>query len=168
MNNQAMEGWIKLHRKFMEHWLYNGNDPFTKREAWIHLLLTVNHKDMDVPIGDTIFTCKRGQSIRSLNTYAKDFNWTKSKVNRFFKQLEKRNMIETEGLPKTTRITICNYDSYQGQRNAHETQEDKNRNARETLVKPNKNEKNDLEIKKEEIDSNSENKNSNDPYYVEI
>lgn len=161
-----MEGWIKLHRKFMEHWLYNGNEPFSKREAWIHLLMTVNHKDMNVPIGDTIFTCKRGQSIRSLDTYAKEFNWTKSKVYRFFKLLENQNMIETEGLPKTTRITICNYDTYQGQRNADETPKEKNRNADETQVKPNKNGKNEKEKKKEEIAN--KNQNLKDPYYVEL
>ena len=130
-----MEGWIKLHRIFMEHWLYNTNEPFTRREAWIHLLLNANHKDMEVPIGDTIYVCRRGQSIRSLKTYAKDFNWTKSKVNRFFKLLEKQNMIKTEGLPKTTRITICNYDTYQGNRNTNETPIISIQNNCETIAK---------------------------------
>ena len=165
-----MEGWIKLHRIFLDHWLYNDNKPFTKREAWIDLLLTVNHISKEVPIGDQIFTCGRGQSIRSLDSYAKRFNWTKSRVNRFLKLLEKQNMIETENLFKTTRITICNYDKYQGIRNANETQVIKNRNAGETQMKPNKNVKNEKEKKKkEEIDNSSLNLNQNkDPFYVEF
>ncbi len=143
-----MEGWIKLHRNIMEHWLYNSNEPFTRREAWIHLLLTVNHKYDEVPVGDQVFICNRGQSVRSLDTYAKNFNWDKSRVRRFFKLLEKQNMIETENLKVTTRITICNYDTYQGQRNTDETQKSQKRNKNETVVTPNKNVKNEKEEKK--------------------
>ncbi len=162
-----MEGWIKLHRNIMEHWLYMSNEPFTRRDAWIHLLLTVNHQDIEVPIGDSIYVCKRGQSIRSLKTYSKDFNWSKSRVNRFFKLLEQQNMIEIEGLPKTTRITICNYDRYQGNRNTDETPMIVKRNNRETLVKPNKNEKNEKEENNRDTKFLKPNKND-DEFYVEL
>ncbi len=148
----------------MEHWLYNGNEPFTKREAWIHLLLCVNHKDNEVPIGNKVYVCKRGQSIRSLKTYAKDFNWTKSKVNRFFELLKNQNMIEIEGLPKTTRLTICNYDTYQGHRNTDETPIFKNQNTNTTDATPNKNVKNAKEEKKVNGVNSQKNKNDDELY----
>jgi len=37
-----MEGWIKLHRRLTDHWLYNTNKPKTRREAWEDMLLLVN------------------------------------------------------------------------------------------------------------------------------
>ncbi len=165
-----MEGWIKLHRNIMDHWLYNDNSPFSKREAWIDLLLITNHTGKEIPIGNQIFLCKRGQSMRSLDSYARRFKWSKSKVNRFLKLLEKQHMIETENLQKTTRITICNYDKYQGLRNIGETLGIIKGNADETLAKPNKNVKNKKEEKKEmTIDNSSSNlNNKKDPYYVEI
>ena len=33
------QGWIKIHRKIKDHWLYSSNEPYTQREAWLDLLL---------------------------------------------------------------------------------------------------------------------------------
>ncbi|WP_066633383.1 hypothetical protein [Labilibacter marinus] len=165
-----MEGWIKLHRSLLEHWLYNDNQPFSKREAWIHLLLIANHSSKEIVIGNQVFLCERGQSIRSLNSYAYTFKWSKSKVSRFFKMLENRHMIETQSIHKSTRITICNYEHYQGERNASETQRIKKRNASETRAVPNKNVKNEKEEKKLTSNDNFLNntKSKKDPFYVEL
>ncbi|MCU4165613.1 hypothetical protein [Carboxylicivirga caseinilyticus] len=76
-------------------------------------------------------------------------------------------MIEIEGLPKTTRITICNYDRYQGNRNTDETPMIVKRNNRETLVKPNKNEKNEKEENNRDTKFLKPNKND-DEFYVEL
>jgi hypothetical protein len=52
-------------------------------------------------------------------------------------------MIVTTNETKTTRITICNYASYQVERNADDTQTKRTRNADETQAEPNKNDKNE-------------------------
>lgn len=137
-----MEGWIKLHRRSLEHWLYKENRPHTKREAWEDLLLHCNHSDEKILIGNELIECKRGQSIKSLLTWSKTFNWTISKVRRFFILLEKDSMIQTENVKKTTRITICKYEDYQGERNNNETKVKRKRNASETQATTNKNVKN--------------------------
>jgi len=142
-----MKGWILLHRKCLDHWLYNENRPKTRREAWEDMLLLANHSGTKIPIGNELIDCKRGQSIRSLESWAKHFKWTKSKVKRFFDLLVKDNMIETENLHKTTRITICKYDDYQNVRNRDETQNFENRNTGETDLNPNNKEKNKELIK---------------------
>lgn len=107
-----MEGWISLHRKIKEHWIW-GNSFYLK--AWIQLILDVNFEDNKVLIEGELIDCQRGQSVKSLKTWSKDFgkNWTIQKVRTFFKLLENDHMIILEGLRKTTRITICKYDSYQ-------------------------------------------------------
>ena len=116
-----MEGWISIHRKMKNNFLYPKSRKFTEFEAWIDLLIEVNYKDKQVPIGNQIILCKRGQSVNSLNTWATKWNWNKSKVRRFFIVLSEMNQISIGNVQKTTRITICNYDKYQGKRNENET-----------------------------------------------
>ncbi len=52
--------------------------------------------------------------------------------------LEKDSMIVLKSETITTRLTICKYDTYQGERNDSETQVKRTRNASETQVKPTK------------------------------
>ena len=114
-------GWIKIHRKIQDHWIWK-NEIYLK--AWISILLNVNHKDNNVPVHGELIECKRGQSVMSLKSWAKFFGpkWTVQKVRTFFKLLENDTMINTEGLRKTTRITVCNYDNYQKAKHTNNTQ----------------------------------------------
>lgn len=123
------QGWIKLHRKLIDHWLFNEKTKKTKLEAWLIILLESNHSDAKVLINGSLIECKRGQSVKSVGTWAKQFRWSNAKVNTFFKILEKDGMIEREGLSKTTRLTICNYESYQGK---EITEKKQNTNRKET------------------------------------
>lgn len=109
-----MSGWIKLHRKLKHHWLYPKTRPFTKYEAWIDLLLNVNHETAKVNIGNEIFICNPGESLKSVNTWAKRWNWSQSRVRRFFKLLIKDRMVTVNNMnQKSTKITICNWETYQ-------------------------------------------------------
>ncbi|MBN2215014.1 MAG: hypothetical protein JW723_12300 [Bacteroidales bacterium] len=141
-------GWVQLHRKSWDNFLYKERRAHTRREAWEDIIVFVNHKDSFVLIGNEKIECKRGQSIQSLDSWAKIFNWSKSKVRRFFSLLSKEEMIVVENLQKTTRITVCNYEYYQRKRNADETQVKRKRNASDTKQKL-KNDKNVKNEKKE-------------------
>lgn len=134
-------GYIKLFRKAQENFLYRENRPHTRREAWEDILLMVNHTEKEVLIGNEKFLVKRGQSLRSLDSWAKHFNWSKSKVKRFFDLLKTCSMIVTEDVRKSTRLTVCNYDIYQGDRNADETQLKRKRPTNNN----DKNDKNNIE-----------------------
>jgi hypothetical protein len=135
-----MEGWIKLERGVLNHWVFD--DPI-KFRIWVGLLLVANHSDQKVNIGLNIYDCKRGQSIRSLLSWAKTFKVSKDYVRNFFKLLEKDGMITIENIQISTRITICNYDSYQDVSNDKPTTAKRKPNANQTLAHPNKNDKND-------------------------
>lgn len=108
-----MEGWIKLHRKFLDHWLCDEYRPLTKREAWENILFWANYKDDKMLIKGQVIECKRGQICYSLDTWSKKFNWSVSQVRQFFKLLQNDKMIKVEGLKYTTRLTVCNFDNYQ-------------------------------------------------------
>lgn len=141
-----MKGWISIHRSIKNHWLYPKSRPFTKYEAWITILLEVNHTDIKESKGFSLIECKRGESIKSLDTWAKMFNWHKSKVRRFFIMLQKDNMIVTRNVQKTTHLTVCNYASYQDKRNDIETILKRKRNDTETILTPNNNDNKDNNV----------------------
>lgn len=140
-----MSGWIKIHRSITDHWLYNEKRVYSKLEAWYDLLLNVNYCDAKTIIKGKLFEVKRGQSIMSLESWGKRWNWDKSKVRRFFNLLQNDSMIVLVCDNITTQLTICNYDSYQAERNADETQTKHKRNTDEIQTKPIKESK---EIKK--------------------
>ena len=135
-------GWISIHRKIKAHWLYTEKRVFSNLEAWMDILLTVNHSDKKVLIGGVLFDVKRGDSIMSLDSWAKRWNWNKSKVRRFLSLLENDKMIITKNEIKTTRLTVLHYNSYQTTGNADETQVKHKRNASETQATPNNNDNN--------------------------
>lgn len=131
-----MSGWIKIHRSITNHWLYTEKRVFSKFEAWNDILLTVNYIDAKTIIKGSIYEVKRGQSILSLDSWSKRWNWDKSKVRRFLNTLQLDNMIVIKSDTVTTQLTVCNYESYQGERNADETQLKRKRNADETHATP--------------------------------
>ena len=137
-----MEGWIKIHRKIINHWIW-ANPDYVK--AWITIILTVNHDDSKVLIHGEVISCNRGQSILSLQNWAKLFGrkWTIQKVRTFFNLLQVDKMICTEGLRKTTRLTVCNYDSYQDEQHTNNTQTTHKQHTDNTQITTNKNDKND-------------------------
>lgn len=124
-----MAGWIKISRDIQSHWIYQDSE---KLKWWIDLLLLANFEDKKVTIKFRVFDCKRGQLLYSLKTLSQRWNVSKSVVNNFLEMLRKQNMIETVNETVTTRITICNYDTYQQIGNANETETKRNQNANET------------------------------------
>ena len=83
-----MSGWIKLHRSITDHWLYTEKRVYSRFEAWNDILLTVNYSDAKTIIKGKMYTIKRGESILSLESWSKRWNWDKSKVRRFFSLLQ--------------------------------------------------------------------------------
>jgi hypothetical protein len=116
-----MNGWIRLHRSLKEHWIFQDEK---KLKWWLTLLLEVNYQERKVVIGNNLCECKRGESIRSLRSWAKEFNTTPETVRHFFKLLQKDNMITVESIGVSTHLKISNYDTYQGDLDTNETASD--------------------------------------------
>ena len=137
-----MEGWIKIHRQIKDHWIWD-NPIYLK--AWLGILLTVNHDDNKVLIEGELIDCNRGQSLISLAGWVKCFgkNWTMQRVRTFFELLKQDEMITTEGLRKTTRLTVCNYDNYQFEQQAKNKQRTSKQQGDNKEITTNKNEKNE-------------------------
>ncbi|BAH17620.1 DnaD domain-containing protein [Macrococcoides caseolyticum] len=108
-----MAGWISLHRSIEKHWLYEEERKFSRFEAWVDLLLMVNHADNKTMIDGKLVTVKRGQRITSLRKLGDRWNWSLTKVDAFLKLLEEDKMIVLKKDTKKTLVTIVNYDIYQ-------------------------------------------------------
>jgi len=56
----ADKGWISLHRKIQGHWIWQ-DKPFSKGQAWIDILLMVNHKEQKVLFNNQVITVEEGE-----------------------------------------------------------------------------------------------------------
>jgi len=139
--NSDKLGWIALHRKIQDNPLWKEPREFSKAEAWIDLLMEARHdpEPDDVTIGFMTIWCYRGQCVKSLDTWANRWGWSKSKVRRFLTLLKGKRMIDTENVKKTTRITICNYNNYNYQRHENDTPPARDRHADDTQATPDNN-----------------------------
>jgi len=107
-----IQGYILLHRKIKDSWIFQRSDYF---HWFIILLLEANFKDKkNYLFNGKLITVKRGSFITSYANLVKLFpNSTIKKVRNFLRTLSETETIKIENLIKGTRITICNYDSYQ-------------------------------------------------------
>jgi len=137
-----MIGWVRLYRDILNHWIFSDGK---KLKWWLIILLTVNYQDNKVLIGNKLYECKRGESIRSLRSWAKMFNTTPETVRHFFSLLEENEMIVIKSLGISTHLKVCNYDVYQGDLDAYKTQDD-TVNRQESTT--NNNDNNDKNVKK--------------------
>lgn len=101
-----MKGYIKLHRRILDWEWYK--EPNTK-SIFIHLLLNAcydNCRFMGKSVG-------RGEYITSLTRLSNDLNIPVRQVRTAIKRLKQTGEIDTQTTNKFTKVTICNYESYQ-------------------------------------------------------
>ena len=169
-----MSGWIKLHRKIKDHWIFDNPDYF---RAWAIMIMRANHKKKGFIINNMPITCDRGQCALSKSNWATEFGtgWTRQKVRTFFKKLEVDGMIVTSEITNTTtKLTICNYGDYQSSEpseeptyNQHSTNPQPTPNQPATTNKDLKNNKNEEKKKNEENNIDSSNNSNKEDYNPE-
>ena len=110
-----MEGWISLHRKFIDWEWYS--DVNTMR-VFLHLLLLANHKENKWK-GITI---ERGQLVTSYNTLSENLDLSVQEIRTSFKKLKSTNEITTKTTNKYTIVTILKYNDYQDNQKENNSQ----------------------------------------------
>ncbi|NLX87272.1 MAG: hypothetical protein GXY97_09030 [Clostridiales bacterium] len=115
-------GWISIHRKIYQNWTWQ-DKPFSKGQAWIDILLMVNHEDGEAHFRDSVYYVKRGQRITSELQLAERWGWSRNKVRRFLNDLKMAQQIDIQKDKRKTIITVVNYDYYQNNKTAKGTTE---------------------------------------------
>jgi len=137
----------------MDNPLYKQKRKFSKFEAWIDILLSVNHREGKVLIDYSVETVNRGEFITSEVKLANKWNWDRKTVRKFLTLLQQEEMILKSSTKRWTSITVINWDKYQldGQEVGQVGQgvgQDRDRG-----LDTNKNDKNDKNDKKNNISS---------------
>lgn len=148
-----MEGWIKLHRKIQEHWIWQDDKYF---KWWNTILLNVNHDESKFPVDGELMTCFPGQSFRSIQSWTDLFGCSKKTTISFLKLLKKDAMISTEIVGNGNRrkhlLTVVNWKDYQIEETENYTEKEPKttpkRNPKVTSNKNDKNVKNDKNFSK--------------------
>ena len=150
----AAKGWISVHRKIWDSWVWRDR-PFSKGQAWIDILLLANHEDGKTLMDGQLIEIKRGEHITSEPKLATRWGWSRTKVRNFLKMLEDDGMIENiKEDRKRTRLKVLNYSDYQDIENNRKTSEeqvkDKQRTSKEQEKNINNNDNNLINIKEDE------------------
>jgi hypothetical protein len=143
-----LSGWIKLHRKIQEHWIWQ-EKPFDKKSAWIDLILSANHKNNKFLLGNELVEAKRGSFITSEVKLSERWGWSRTKVRSFLKVLEEDKMLIKKTDNKKTTLTIVNYSEYQVSETAEEHQKNNEKTSKKHQKNTNKNDKNDKNDKED-------------------
>ena len=136
------EGWAKIYRSLSDHWLWE-DKPFSKGQAWIDLLLLVNHSEKKTMIDGRLETVSVGQTITSTRKLCDRWGWSNTKVRNFLKMLENESMIIVKSDSKKTVINIVNYSVYQDSDNKKATVKRQSSYSEAAVKHTNKNEKNE-------------------------
>jgi DNA replication protein DnaD len=104
-------GWIKIHRKIVNNWVWDNPEYF---RAWIDILLMVNHREKKLTINGKLITIKRGEKLTSIVKLADRWHWSRNRVKRFLDLLEQDAMCTTNRSAFGTTLKVSNYEEYQG------------------------------------------------------
>lgn len=135
-------GYISLHRKIMQNFLFKEKRQFSRFEAWIYLLMSANHSDTEVLLGNQLIKVKKGSFITSEIKLMAEFQWSKSKLRAFLSLLESQSMIEKITDTKKTTLTIVKYSDYQELQTAKKPQKNREKTAKELRADTDNNENN--------------------------
>ncbi|HHV8922248.1 TPA: DnaD domain protein [Staphylococcus aureus] len=105
-----MAGWIKIHRKIIDHWIWTDSK---RLKWWMDLLLLTNHSDKKVMLGGKLVVLKRGSFHTSELKLSERWNVSRNTVRNYLNALEKDNMITTKKTKNGTTIIVHNYGIYQ-------------------------------------------------------
>lgn len=120
--------WIKVYRKIRDTAIWNNDEPFDYRSAWIDLIMEANVKPNTFIYKGQSITVKRGEYYTSIRKLSLRWHWSKDKVNRFLKMLIKLDMIRKhKNIRCATLLTIVNYSNYQ---NVTDSNKDRRKDAR--------------------------------------
>lgn len=134
-------GYIKLWRKMQDDPLWTEARIFSKAEAWLDILMAVQHSEAQtVIIGMQMITVNQGEAVRSQETWAYRWKWSRGKVQRFLSLLQETNKIRVKNEHATSRITVLNWGIYNKSRSANEQHSSSVRAANERRSSTDKNE----------------------------
>jgi hypothetical protein len=137
-----MSGTVNIARTIWHDAAFK-SEPFTEREAFMWMVMEASYMPREKRVGTIAVNLERGQLATSVRFMCDAWGWSKSRVDRYLKRLENRDMIGTASGTGINVITICKYDEYQNAPSASGTAKKEKRDSSGTAAgqqrdKPNK------------------------------
>ena len=107
-----MEGYLKLQRKFYDHWLWDEKRTFSKAEAWLDLLQLAAFAPSKRMIRGQLIRLDEGECVASVRYLGERWQWGKDKVAKFMSLLESDAMIRRMSRQGETILILCKYKEY--------------------------------------------------------
>lgn len=135
------KGWISVHRKIRDCKYIWDDKPFSRGQAWIDLLLMVNHEDKEILFNGCYRKIERGQTLTSVVKLSDQWGWSRKKTTNFLNALKMAHMVDLKSDNKSTTVTVINYGVYQDMGAAKEQQKSSKRTSEEHQRNTNNNNK---------------------------
>lgn len=121
--NKTKSNYFYVNRSLLhsDRWL---SEPFTRGQAWVDLFGLAQHRRGYFRVRGIRVEVERGQLAYSQITLAKRWQWSRNKVRRYLKELEKDGDVKQQNNEVTTIITILKYNDWQGDDIANKTTND--------------------------------------------
>ena len=126
------EGWIKLHRRFLEWEWFDSSDMI---KIFVYFLLKANHKGKNWK-GIKV---ERGQLITGRKKLAFKLKMSEQKIRTCMERLKTTSEITTKVTNKYSIITVTNYDSYNIKNDTKQPTKQHNNNQPATNQQPTNN-----------------------------
>lgn len=110
-----MEGWVKLHRKFISWEWFTTPDMV---HLFVYLLLMANREDNSWQG----FQVKRGQLITGRKKLSEQTGISERRIRTCLQRLQNTGELTSKTTSKYSIITICNYDDYQSKQTTSDQQ----------------------------------------------
>jgi hypothetical protein len=109
--------YIKLHRQIQESEIWKSPEPFSRRDAWIDLLLIASHNSYKTIIDNKPVHLQRGDFCASIRFLMRRWKWGTSKTLAYLAFLTEQKMLSKirtgNGTAESTIYHIEKYDTYQ-------------------------------------------------------
>jgi len=127
-----MSGYVKLHRKMQEHWIWQ--DP-EKLRAWLDLILMAAWKPQSKLVGGKLIPIPRGGLAASERYLSARWKWSTTKVRKFLHDLALEGMIIKQKKQGLGVLTLLNYESYNEPSSKEKAQNVANEKQTESEIK---------------------------------
>lgn len=112
--SKESQGWVSIHRTIWENPIFF-SEPFNKALAWIDLVMLARHEKKPQLMyvrGNEVWV-QYAEIARAESTLCERWKWSRTKLRKFLKTLEKELQIEIIKTPCINKIKIVNYAKHQ-------------------------------------------------------
>lgn len=119
-------GWYALQRSIQDGDIWNLDEPFGKRAAYIDLLLMANYEDKNfIPRhSNDVIPIHIGQLATSMESLSKRWKWSRKKTIAYINQLELLGLVKVKSYSWGTALTLVEYGKSGNQGTAPDTASD--------------------------------------------